>query len=105
MWVHRLFKCIYKRDAKSVCVVRAGDIHCSWLVLCISLLKLPLSRNFGGVPSHLAHVRVTLSGEVGDRDPLGICNYSTLGKPWLDVHVLVCGHMIASRPGCQEFVA
>ena len=100
----RMFKCIYERDVV-LCVVRVSDIHYGGLVLYIPLLKLPLPRLFGGVPSHLAHVRVTLSGGVGDKDHSGVLNCSTLGKPWLDVRVLVCSHTVASRFGCQEFVA
>ena len=35
-----------------------------------------------GAPSHLAHKRVTLSGEVGGRDRSWMSSCSTFGKSW-----------------------
>ena len=84
------------------CVVRVSDVYCRGLVLYIPLLKLPMPLTLG-VPSHLAHVRATLSGEGGGRDHSWIFSYSTLGKSL--VMRARGGRASASRLGCQEVVA
>ena len=56
-----------------------------------------------GVPTHLTHELVTLSGEVCGRDHSGICSHSKLGKP--QVALADACHAVALWIDCQEVVA